>query len=103
MLIASEVTSGQVSFTPSGISRYDTRYVEIYSSARKHGINDSDIEHAMAVGEQDDGKVLYLGPDSAGNLLEIVTVLREDDTEIVIHAMRMRRNYGPFLRQGSRP
>ena len=55
------------------VSRYDIRFVEIYASARKHGIGDSDIhhavEHAAAVGEQDDGKVLYLGPDRAGNCL----------------------------------
>jgi hypothetical protein len=76
--------------------------VELYRSARKHGIDDAGIvhavDHAMAVGEQDDGKVLYLGPDRAGNLLEVVTVARDDGTEIVIHAMRMRRSYEPFLR-----
>jgi len=75
--------------------------VEIYESARKHGIDDPDIthatDHAMAVGEQDDGKVLYLGPDRTGNMLEVVTVLRTDGTEIVIHAMRMRRSYESFL------
>jgi len=76
--------------------------VEIYRSARKHGISDADIEHAvanaLAVGEQDDAKVLYLGPGRSGNLLEVVTVLRDDGTEIVIHAMRMRRSYESFLR-----
>jgi hypothetical protein len=76
--------------------------VEIYNSARKHGVADDDINHATAfavvAGEQDDGKILYLGPDRAGNLLEVVTVARDDGTEIVIHAMRMRRSYEPFLR-----
>ena len=76
--------------------------MEIYDSARRHGIGDEDIihavEHALAVGEQDDGKVLYLGPDRAGSLLEVVAVSRDDGTEIVIHAMRMRRRYQPFLR-----
>jgi hypothetical protein len=75
---------------------------EIYASARKHGIGDADIvhavQHALAVGEQDDGKVLYLGPDRAGNLLEVVSVTRGDGTEIVIHAMHMRAKYEPFLR-----
>lgn len=55
------------------------------------------MDHALAVGEQDDGKVLYLGPDRAGNILEVVAVLRADGTEIVIHAMRMRRIYESFL------
>jgi len=76
--------------------------VEIYPSARKHEVSDPDIEHAIAhavvVAEQDDGKVLYLGPDPAGNLLEVVSVLRDDGSEIVIHAMRMRRIYEPLLR-----
>jgi hypothetical protein len=37
-------------------------------------------------------------PDRVRNLLEVVAVLRDDGTEIVIHAMRMRRIYEPFLR-----
>jgi hypothetical protein len=60
--------------------------VEIYRSARRHGIADEDIvhavEHALAVGEQDDGKVLYLGADRAANLLEVVAVAREDGSEV---------------------
>ena len=76
--------------------------MEIYRSARRHGIADEDfvhaVEHALAVGEQDDGKVLYLGADRAGNLLEVVAVAREDGSEVVIHAMRMRAKYEPFLR-----
>jgi hypothetical protein len=53
--------------------------VEIYESARKHGISDEDIhhgvEHALVVADdQATSKVLYLGPDRAGNLLEIVSV-----------------------------
>lgn len=43
--------------------------------------------------------MLYLGPDRAGNLLEVVSVMREDGTEIVIHAMPMRRIYEPLLRE----
>jgi hypothetical protein len=78
--------------------------VEIYESARKHAISDEDIrhgvEHAIVAADEDDtSKVLYHGPDRTGNLLEIVTVLRDDGTEIVIliHAMRMRRIYEPLL------
>ena len=76
--------------------------MEIYHSARKHGVVDDDIvhaaDHALAVGEEDDGKVLYLGPDRAGNLLEVVSVARDDGSAIVIHAMPMRSKYEPFLR-----
>jgi hypothetical protein len=76
--------------------------VEIYESARKYGITDEDIRHGVehvlvATDDDDTGEVLYLGPDRAGNLLEIVTVLRDDGTEIVIHAMNMRRIYEPLL------
>ena len=78
-------------------------HVEIFASACKHGIDDLDIVHAvdqaLAIGEQDDGKVLYLGPDRAGNLLEVISVLRDDETEVIIHAMRMRRTYESFLRE----
>ena len=77
--------------------------MDIFESARKHGVSDDDILHAIdfavVAAEEDDGKVLYLGPDTAGNLLEVIAVVREDDTEIVIHAMKMRRIYEPLLRE----
>ncbi len=75
--------------------------MEILATARKRTMSDIDlghvVDHAMVAGEQHDGQVLYLGPDRAGNLLEIVSVLRDDRTEIVIHAVRMRRIYESFL------
>lgn len=86
--------------------------VEIYESARRHGASDDDIrrhavEFALVAADEDndndneDGsKVLYLGPDRAGNLLEVVSVRRDDDTEIVIHAMAMRRQYQQLLQEG---
>ena len=87
--------------TQLAVSRYDIRHVHIYRSALKHGVTYADIlhvvDHALGAAEQDDGKVLYLGADRAGNMLEVVT--RDDDTEIVIHAMRMRRIYEPLLRE----
>ena len=83
------------------VSYYDILVAEIYDSARRHGVSDIDIEHgidhAMVVAEDDEDKVLYLGPDRAGNFLEIVTVQRDDDTEVVIHAMPMRRIYEDLL------
>ena len=58
------------------VSRYDSPHVDIFESARKHGVRDDDILHAIdfavVAAEEDDGKVLYLGPDTAGNLLEVV-------------------------------
>ena len=52
---------------------------EIYTSARNHGVADEDILHALtnamvvADADEDPDKVLYLGPDRAGNLLEVIT------------------------------
>ena len=40
---------------------------------------------------------LYLGPARNGDLLEIVTVVRDDDTEVAIHAMKMRAKYQRLL------
>jgi hypothetical protein len=75
--------------------------VEIHPSARKHGIADEDIEHAMrhalAIDDQDDDTRLYLGPSRSADLLEVVTIVRDDGSELVIHAMRMRPRYRPLL------
>ena len=75
--------------------------MDIYESARKHGISDEAIRHAidnaLVVLEDEEAKVLYLGPDSAVNLLEVVTVDRTDGTEVVIHAMPMRPQYQSLL------
>jgi GNAT superfamily N-acetyltransferase len=56
------------------------RWMEVHDSARKHGIADADIAHAIthhlyagdvAENEGPPWRVLYLGPDRAGNLLEV--------------------------------
>jgi len=71
--------------------------VEIHSSARKHGVDEEDIEHAidnaMAIDDQDDDTRLYLGPARNAELLEVVMLVREDGLELVIHAMAMRPKY----------
>jgi hypothetical protein len=75
--------------------------VEIHPSARKHGIADEDIDHAMghplAIDDQDDDTRLYLGPSRRADLLEVVTIVRDDGSELVIHAMKMRPKYRPLL------
>jgi hypothetical protein len=75
--------------------------VQIYRSARKHGVSDDDIEHvvehALVAADDDEGKCLYLGPDRAGNLLEVVAVTRDDGDELIIHAMPMRKAYESLL------
>lgn len=82
------------------ISYYDS-LVEIHPSARKHGVADADIEHvvenAMSIDDQDDDTRLYLGPARNAELLEVVTIVRDDGSELVIHAMKMRPKYGRLL------
>jgi hypothetical protein len=69
----------------------------IHPSARKHGLADEDINHAvtcaMTIDDQDDDLRLYLGPSRDAELIEVVTVVEKDATEMAIHAMRMRPKY----------
>jgi hypothetical protein len=78
--------------------------VEIHPSARKHDIADEDIEHAvehaMTIDDRDDGVRLYLGPSRSAALLEVVTMLRQDGSELAIHAMPMRAKYQRLLPGG---
>lgn len=75
--------------------------MEIHSSARKHGVDEEDIEHAvdnaMAIDDQDDDTRLYLGPARNAELLEVVTLVRDGASELVIHAMKMRPKYRRLL------
>lgn len=72
--------------------------MEIHSEARKHGIADADIEHAiehpMSLEPQDDARLLYLGPSRNGALLEVVKVV---GPELVIHAMKATRKHERLL------
>jgi hypothetical protein len=78
--------------------------VEIHESARKHRVADEDIDHgtrhAMAIYDQDDDTRLYLGPARNAELLEIVTIVRDDGSELAIHAMKMRAGYQRLLPGG---
>jgi hypothetical protein len=63
-----------------------------------------DIEHAvaqaMAIDDQDDDTRLYLGPARNADLLEVVTIVRDDGSELAIHAMKMRPTYRRLLPGG---
>lgn len=41
---------------------------------------------------------LVIGPGRAGNLLEVIVLVFDDDREMVIHAMRMRSRYEGMLK-----
>jgi hypothetical protein len=75
--------------------------MEIHPSARKHGIADEDIGHAvrnaMSIDEQPDDVHLYLRPARDATLLEVAAIVRSDETELAIHAMRMRPKYERLL------
>ncbi|MEO6205209.1 MAG: hypothetical protein ABIO67_07505 [Mycobacteriales bacterium] len=82
--------------------------MEIHSSARRHGIGDDDISHALdqAVAwvelSDDPARFLLAGPDSAGNLLELVVLSLPGRRVLVIHAMKLRRSTADELFGGSR-
>lgn len=71
--------------------------MQIHPSARRHGVRDNDIDHALnqavawvELGE-DPPRYLVVGPDRAGNLLEVVVIL-VDAGVLAIHAMPLRRS-----------
>ncbi len=57
------------------------------------------VEHSLVVEDlgEDPDRWLVLGPDTAGNLLELVVLINEDSDEIIIHAMPMRPKYRRLL------
>ncbi len=79
--------------------------MDIHESARKHGIDEVDIRHAVNhalafedVGE-DPERWLVIGPDRASNLLEVVVLVTAAGDQLVIHAMPLRPKYRRFLDQ----
>ena len=68
----------------------------IASSARRHDISDENMIHAfnnpILTEDVDEGFTMFVGPDHAGNLLEI-GVIDSDNGPIIVHAMRARAKY----------
>lgn len=66
------------------------------ASARKHGVTDADMIHAyrnpIRAFELDEGLTMLVGPDRAGNLLE-VGVVAGDPSPVIVHAMRARPRF----------
>lgn len=78
--------------------------MEIRASARKHGIHDADIDHAWRhatrlVEYEYDGeeRLLVMGPDRHGLMLELVAVPAGEPTRI-IDADRLRPTFYDYLR-----
>ena len=77
---------------------------KIHASADKHGIARADILHAwrnairLIEYEYDgDERLLVIGPDSGGTMLELVAVPAESPIRI-IHADRLRPKFYDYLR-----
>ncbi len=73
--------------------------MEIGSSARKHGVDEEDIQHAwanaMRLVEYDymgEDRLLVIGPDRHGRLLELVAVPVQAPARI-IHADKLRSKF----------
>ena len=57
------------------------------------------VTHRLVIDDlgEDLDRWLVIGPDRAGNLLEIVVLISIDGDEFVIHAMPMRPKYRKLL------
>jgi hypothetical protein len=74
---------------------------DIRPSALKHGLTEDSIVHAvqnpLLVDEGFEGyespKVLVLGPDEVGRILELIGVFDEEERFSIFHAMTARAGY----------
>lgn len=71
--------------------------MDIEPSARKHGVPDHDMLHALrhhwvAFATNDDAVTMFIGPSKTAQPLEIAVVTDEDGTA-VIHAMPARPKF----------
>jgi hypothetical protein len=75
--------------------------VEISGNARKHGVTDDDMLHAVRVPfrlvDLSGDRVLYIGADRAGTLLEVIVADVETNVPCIIHAMRLRPKFYDYL------
>lgn len=71
--------------------------MDVESSARKHGVSDNDMKHAIRFHwrafQTDDPEVtMFIGPSTSGVPLEVGGVT-DDDGTAVIHAMAARDKF----------
>lgn len=78
--------------------------MDVFESAYHHGLTDDEIHHDWknALGfyeidtEHEPAKSLCIGPDTAGNMLEIL-YLQLADEDVIIHAMPLRAVFRTYL------
>ena len=77
----------------------------ILSSARKHGISDTDMIEVVADPyvvlrmREEPEKLLFLGFDSKARAIEVITDTGADGQVFVIHADKMTKQYEKLLRE----
>jgi hypothetical protein len=75
--------------------------MRIGEPARKHGVADADIWHAVRNTMRkvllDDDLVMLIGPATDGALLEIGVPDIDGDDAVVIHIQPLRRKFHKFL------
>lgn len=69
----------------------------IEPSARKHGVHDKDMRHALRnhwrrIETDDAARTMVIGPSTTGQPLEIV-IVRDEAGVAIIHAMVARRKF----------
>ena len=77
----------------------------LHGSSSKHGVHPDDATHAFARRvavvdldpESTPPKILVIGPDRSGNLIELIALVLADDELLVIHAMRLRPVFYRYL------
>lgn len=78
--------------------------MRIGEPARKHGVSDADILHAvrnsMRWVELDDDLTMLIGAATNGALLEVGVLDIEGDDPVAIHAMPLRPKFYRFLTEG---
>ena len=86
---------------------------DIHRSARKHyakdHIGDEDLRHAYGHvlnsrpldDEDDPRRWLVLGVDEYGSVLELVVLVFDDGYELLIHAMKARKQFMREIHSGS--
>ena len=75
--------------------------MRIGGPARKHGLVDADIWHAVRTAMRrvviDEDLTMLIGPASDGALMEIGVLDIDGDDPVVIHAMPLRPKFYRFL------
>ena len=83
----------------SFVLRYD--HVHFTESAFKHGIPEVDTRHSKNhaikifkfFDDLDRPRILMIGPDKSGNLLELLMAINPDSSLKIFHAMRLRPKF----------